>query len=218
MREAKWGCLSSVSDSPMDTRHQMHSCRCTQHWFSPQHHLNIQRPDCLGLCVTVWCMHQEEEAYGQQLEQQIAVLRAASGAVEATTRQQAEAQGPMYFTLTAHAGRGGAAFAFGGRGGFEHIPFPRVDGSGVYGSRPKRRAPCHPHSTQVGAQQPVPRGARRGRGCLEACPLALTPPLPPTLTAPLPTAPCTPSCYVHVRLQPTSCQLPSWMRSSWQTR
>ena len=47
---------------------------------------------------------QEEEAYGQQLEQQISVLRGASGTLEATTRQQAESQGPVYFTLTAQAG------------------------------------------------------------------------------------------------------------------
>jgi hypothetical protein len=55
--------------------------------------------------TTVFCTPmQEEEAYGQQLEQQISVLRGASGTLEATTRQQAESQGPMYFNLTAQAG------------------------------------------------------------------------------------------------------------------
>jgi hypothetical protein len=47
---------------------------------------------------------QEEEAFNQQLEQQVSALRAATGTLEATTRQQAESQGPMHFALSASAG------------------------------------------------------------------------------------------------------------------
>jgi hypothetical protein len=47
---------------------------------------------------------QAEEAYTQQLEQQLAAVRMASDALHSTTKQQAEAQGPMHFGLSAMAG------------------------------------------------------------------------------------------------------------------
>jgi hypothetical protein len=50
------------------------------------------------------CCLQEEEVYVQRLEQQVASLRAMSGALSSTAQQAAEQQGPRYFTLKAHAG------------------------------------------------------------------------------------------------------------------
>jgi hypothetical protein len=43
---------------------------------------------------------QAEEAYTQQLEQQLAAVHMASDALHSITKQQAEAQGPMHFGLS----------------------------------------------------------------------------------------------------------------------